>query len=168
MGGSWASLGASRPPFGTLLASPLAIKILPESILWLPFVPKDLPREPKRAPGPPRDAFGDDFVLIFRCPEALQCALLRPTCALEIARSKRTCFRLCLHSTAIPNAHLKCFNSSPTIANQQYPSPSKGRAVTPAQPGQFWEREREGMRVRMRMQERERENENENENEVIE
>ena len=126
MGGSWASLGASRPPFGTFLASPLAIKILPESILWLPFVPKDLPREPKRAPGPPRDAFGDDFVLIFRCPEALQCALLRPTCALEIARSKRTCFRLCLHSTAILNAHLKCFNSSPTIANQQYPSPSKG------------------------------------------
>ena len=54
---SWASLGLSRPPFGTLLASPLAIKILPEAVLWPPVVLKDLPRGPKRASGPSRDAF---------------------------------------------------------------------------------------------------------------
>ena len=122
LGPSWPPLWRSKSSPNPYFGYPLFRKISQES--------------PRGLPGPPRDAFGDDFVLIFRCPEALQCALLRPTCALEIARSKRTCFRPCLHSTAIPNAHLKCFNSSPTIANQQYPSPSKGRAVTPAQPAQ--------------------------------
>ena len=60
-GGSWASLGLSRPPFGTLLASPLAIQIVPEAAIWQPVVPKDLPRGSKRAPGHSRDAFLTDF-----------------------------------------------------------------------------------------------------------
>ena len=61
LGASWASLGLSWPSFGTLLASPLAIQIVPEAVLWPPVVPKDLPRGPKRAPGPSRDAFWTNF-----------------------------------------------------------------------------------------------------------
>ena len=57
LGASWASLGLSQPPVGTLLASPWAVQIVPEVVLWPPVVPKDLPRGPKRAPGPSRDAF---------------------------------------------------------------------------------------------------------------
>ena len=70
LGASWASLGLSWPSFGSLLAFPLAIQILPEGALWLPVVPKNLPSGSKRAPGPSRDAFltifsefGDHFFI---------------------------------------------------------------------------------------------------------